>query len=160
MVEIPNRRLVSYTACVNHFLEHDRNCRGCRQIDAINKCDSNAKGCNKNKSRLNEEKEKTGIRFNEPATKLANPAHDSSSIATHRAPATAAAVLYTHIRVTSRLLRRHLNHHRTYFYTVVKKIHSPTKKSENGTQKKNTIRDRTTDPQVARTTTPLYLLHT
>ena len=36
-----------------------------------NRCDSTAKGYAKNKSRLKEEKENTGIRFNEPATNFA-----------------------------------------------------------------------------------------
>ena len=35
-----------------------------------------------------------------------------------------------HVKLTSRLLRRHLNHHRTYFYTGTKKS------SENGTHTK------------------------
>ena len=41
------------------------------QANRGHKCDSAAKGCIKNKSCLNEEKENTGIRFNERATNFA-----------------------------------------------------------------------------------------
>ena len=42
----------------------------------------------------------------------------NSNKTTHnRAASAAAAALCMHIKLTSRLLRRHLNHHRTYFYT-------------------------------------------
>ena len=92
----------------------------------------------------------TDIRFKEPATKLAiqhtitnsgrKQKHwccsNNSSIATHRAAAAtaaaaaAAAALCMHVRLTSRFLRRHLNHHRTYMFTRVTKYMAPTKKKK------------------------------
>ena len=47
----------------------------------------------------------------------------NSTIATHRAAVAAAAALCIHVKLTSRLLRRHLNHHRTYFcvFTMLQK---------------------------------------
>ena len=44
--------------------------------------------------------------------------------------------MHPYIELTTRLLRRHLNHHRTYFYTIVTTYRAPTKKSEIGTHKK------------------------
>ena len=121
---------------------HARNYPGYRQIDAVNATVlSIAKGSIKNKSSLNAEKEKAGIKLNEPAnkwpsgTRCRTPAarirstaalqQQHSSTATHRAAAAAAAAaaaLCMHIKLTSRLLRWHLNHHRTYFYTGNKYI--------------------------------------
>ena len=107
---------------------HARNYRGCRQIEAVN-ATQYCQGVPSNKSRLNEEKENTGIRFDEPATTLAirhtmtnssgKQQHcccsNNSSTTTRRAvPAAEAAALCMHIKRTPRLLRRHLNDHRTY----------------------------------------------
>ena len=96
-----------------------RNFRGNRQIEAVNATLVRyCQGFIKNKSRLNEDKENTGIRFNESATKLAirhtmaNSSSNNSSIATHRAAAAdpaAVAALCMQIKLTSRLLRRHLS---------------------------------------------------
>ena len=97
-------------------------------------------GVHKNKPRLNEEKENTGIRFNEPATNLGirhtitnnrKQQHCCCSNDTQRAAAAAAAALCMHINLTSRLLKRHLNHHTWYI-----SLHWDKKKSENGAQKK------------------------
>ena len=53
----------------------------------------------------------------------------NSSIAAHRAAAAAAAAApCMHIKRTSRLLRRHLNHDRTHFYTGTTKGGMPHKK--------------------------------
>ena len=65
----------------------------------------------------------------------------AAATATHKAASAAAvaAALYMHIKLTSRLLGRHLNHHRTYFYTGAKKGNWRTKKTPSGIRK--------TDPQ-------------
>ena len=62
---------------------HARNYRECRKIEtAMQHSISTAKGCIKNKSRLIEEKENTGIRFIEPAPKFGHPAHDDEQYRT------------------------------------------------------------------------------
>ena len=72
---------------------------------------------------------------------------ETTVITTHRAAAAAAAaaaLLCMHIKLTSRLLRRHLNH-RTYFYTGTKKhAGNVTKK----TKKAPSSLIRTTDAEV------------
>ena len=134
------------------------------------------RGTIKNKSRLNEGNEKTGVRFNEPATNLAirhtmtnssrKQQHcccsNNSSAATHGAAAAAAFCMhiYIYIKLTSRLLRRHLNHHRTYFYTG-NKLYGANKTKGNWYKDKNAIRDSNlgcTDSDLP--TAPLYFLHT
>ena len=119
---------------------HARNCRGCRQIEAVN----TTQYCHGVPSKIDrvsiKRNKNTGIRFNEPATNLAiqhtmtnssrkqqhccQAASNNNSIATHRAAtaaaAAAAAALCMHIKLTFRLLRRHVNHHRTYFCTCNK----------------------------------------
>ena len=56
------------------------------------------------------------------STTAAVAATKASAVLQHRAAAAAAAAaLCMHINLTPRLLRRHLNHHRTYIYAGTKK---------------------------------------
>ena len=115
---------------------------------------STAKGYKKLNRVLSEGKENNRIIINEPATNLAiqhtitnrgrkQQQHccccNNSSIATHTAAAAAAAAapapLRMHIKRTSQLFTRHVNHHRTYFYTGIK-IHGANTRRENDTRQK------------------------
>ena len=84
---------------------------------------------------------------------------NNSRKATHRVAAAAAAALCMHIyfriKLNYRLLRRHFNHHRTYF-TLVRNTWRQPKKVKLVHKKKVPPEIRTTDPQMAQAAT--YLL--
>ena len=146
----------------------------CRQIEAVN-ATQYCQGVPSKIHRVWMKANKTGMRFNGPATNLAiwhtmtnssrKQQHcccsNNTIIATHRAAAAAAAALCMHMKLTSILLRRHPNHHRTYIYTG-NKIHGANKKKVKlaHTQKNGPSEIRTADPQIAQTATyplPHYL---